>query len=171
MTDNTDIIDCPACGKKMKKIYMPEAGVNLDVCADGCGGIFFDSREFLKFDELHEDISPLEEIFKNKEFKKVDENVTRYCPVCSQAMVKNYASAKHEIQVDDCYSCGGKFLDHEELEKIRAQYSTEEERAADVIKELYSYVGQELQEFNSKYEEMQSNPSILSRIIKLKYKN
>ena len=145
MADNKDtIINCPACGKPMKKIFMPKQGVNLDVCVDGCGGIYFDNREFSKFDEPHEDISPLNEVLKDKEFAKVDENLTRVCPVCGSDMVKNFASAKQEVQVDECYHCGGKFLDYGELEKIRSQYDTEVSRADDVIKKLYSDVGVDL---------------------------
>ena len=169
MADNLQKINCPACGEEMVKIYMPQQGVNLDVCVNGCGGIYFDNREFSKFDENNEDISPLINVFENKSFNKVDETVKRYCPVCGMDMVKNYASAKHEVQVDECYACGGKFLDYSELEKIRAQYSTEKERAADVIKELYSTVGKELKNFEDKYNEEMSNPSILTRFIKMKY--
>ena len=58
MTDNLKKIKCPACGEEMVKIYMPQQGVNLDVCINGCGGIYFDNREFAKFDEESEDISP-----------------------------------------------------------------------------------------------------------------
>ena len=46
MADNLEEIYCPACGKKMEKIFMSAQGVNLDVCTQGCGGIFFDNREF-----------------------------------------------------------------------------------------------------------------------------
>ncbi|MBQ9244964.1 zf-TFIIB domain-containing protein [bacterium] len=145
MADNKDvIINCPACGKPMKKIFMPEQGVNLDVCVDGCGGIYFDNREFSKFDEPHEDITPLIKLLKDKEFQKVDESQTRVCPVCGSDMVKNYSSSQQEIQVDECYHCGGKFLDFGELEKIREQYKTEGERSADVVKKLYKDVGKEL---------------------------
>ncbi len=170
MKDNTEFeIDCPACGKKMKKIYMPEQGINIDVCVNGCGGIFFDNRELEKFDENKEDISPLISVFENKKFKKVDETDFRICPLCGQKMVKNYASAKKEVQVDECYSCGGKFLDYGELEKIRAQYETEEERASDVIYELYSQVGIELEDFKRKCAKSKMNSSFLSKLIKIKY--
>lgn len=166
MADNLESIYCPACGKRMKKIYMPEQKINLDVCINGCGGIYFDNREFLKVDEPNEDITPLIEIFEGKTFKKTYETETRICPVCGMKMVKNFASAKHEIQVDECYSCGGKFLDNQELEKIRAQYTTEEERAADVIKKLYDTVGLELQEFQQKYDERMANPALATIIAK-----
>lgn len=171
MADNKDIIiNCPACGKKMLKVYFPSQGINLDVCADGCGGIYFDNRELDKFDEKHEDITPLVEIFEGKTFQKVDESDTRICPVCGMKMVKNFAGPKHEVEIDECYSCGGKFLDNNELEKIRSQYNTEEERAADAIKELYSKAGIELAEFDLKYKkQLEGSWSISSRLIRGKY--
>lgn len=169
MADNKEIITCPACGKEMVKVYMPEQGVNLDVCINGCGGIYFDNREFQCFDEKHEDISPLAAIFENKNFIKTDENLKRYCPVCGSPMVKNFASAKHEIQVDECYACGGKFLDYMELDKIRAQYDTEEERAYDVIKNLYDNVGAELQLQKAKYDKLKIESSMLTKFIRMKY--
>ncbi len=147
MADNVDTtINCPACGKPMKKIYMPEQGVNLDVCVDGCGGIYFDNREFSKFDEPHEDITPLTEILKGKEFEKVDEGITRVCPVCGADMVKNYSGANKETVVDECYHCGGKFLDYKELDKIRSEYNTEAERSSEAINLLYREVGSKLVE-------------------------
>jgi len=167
MADNKEEIGCPACGKKMQKIYMPEQKVNLDVCTN-CGGIYFDNREFDKFDENCEDITPLVNLFENKTFAETDTSNERICPVCGMKMVKNYASANHEIQVDECYSCGGKFLDNGELEKIRAQYETEEARVSDVLAELYKYAGEELQEHQEKYAKMQKHPTIFSRLINIK---
>ncbi len=170
MADNTDIIiTCPACGKDMVKVFLPEQGINLDVCLEGCGGIYFDNREFQKVDEAHEDITPLVEVFEGKRFKKTDESETRHCPVCGSIMVKNFASSKHEVQVDECYSCGGKFLDFGELEKIRSEYATEQERGADAIKELYSAAGVYLDAFNEKYNNLAKSWSVSSILIRDKY--
>ena len=147
MADNTDmVVDCPACGKEMKKVYMKEQGIYLDVCLDGCGGIYFDNREYKKFDEKHEDISPLLEAFEGKTFKKVSESDTIICPICHQEMVKHIASAKYEIQIDDCYSCGGIFLDHSELDRIRSEYVNEQHRSADVLQKLDESIGSYLRE-------------------------
>ncbi len=148
--DNIMELRCPACGKLMTKVYLPKLDIHLDVCDKGCGGVFLDTREYLKVDEPHEDITPLIEILKDKQFKKADETQTRICPICNNIMVKNYSSAKHQIQVDDCYHCGGKFLDHSELEKIRAEYNTEKERADDVIKEYYNKYGHIKLDLNEK---------------------
>ncbi len=43
---------CPACDDELS--HLTVAGVELDICADGCGGIWFDLHEFRKFDEPHE---------------------------------------------------------------------------------------------------------------------
>ncbi len=167
MADNMEIIECPACGSKMEKIYMEAQGINLDVCLE-CGGIYFDNREFKKFDEITEDITPLVELFENKTFKQTEQYENRKCPVCGAQMVKNYSSAKKDVEVDECYSCGGKFLDNGELEKIREEYPTEEARAADVIKELYSAVGSEIIEQQKEYIRQMSKPSILTKLIRMR---
>lgn len=131
MADSKETLICPACGREMEKIFIKEHNINLDICLEGCGGIFFDNREFERFDEQHENIDDILKAIENKEFEKTDESKQRMCPVCSSIMVKNYASAKHEVQIDCCYSCGGKFLDNGELTKIRSQYPTEQERSKD----------------------------------------
>ena len=64
---------------------------------------------------------------KDKQFEEVNTTQIRYCTTCGRQMVKNFASAKHEIQIDECYGCGSTFLDYSELRKIRAQYETEAE--------------------------------------------
>ncbi len=136
MADTTKIINCPACGKEMVKIYMPEQKCNLDVCVNGCGGIYFDNREFEKFDEQHENIDEIIETLKDKNFIEVDQSKTRICPVCGGNMVKNFSSVHRKIEIDECYFCGGKFLDNDELIKIREEYPTETERSADLLKIL-----------------------------------
>ena len=53
-------------------------------------------------------------------------------------MVKNYTNLSKEVEIDDCYSCGGKFLDFGELEKIRKQNLTSNERRKEFVKHLFS---------------------------------
>lgn len=134
MAEICKFIDCPACGKLMKKIYLEEQDIIVDICLDGCGGIWFDNRELAKVDEKHEDILPITEAKKDKDFESVDVSLTRFCPHCKVPMVKNYVSAKKEIVIDECYTCGGKFFDHKELEAMRNQYDTNEQRVEDIRK-------------------------------------
>lgn len=132
MKDTYEFIKCPACGKLMKKVFLEEQGFLVDICLDGCGGIWLDNREINKVDETREDITPLENAYEGKEFLKTDKTASRDCPLCGKPMVKNNVSAKQEILIDECYFCGGKFFDKDELEQMRNQYNSNDERIADV---------------------------------------
>lgn len=149
MTDTTKVLTCPACGEKMEKIFVERANCNIDVCTNGCGGIFFDNREFKKFDEQAESIDELKKALDGKTFKSVDETYKRVCPACGMKMVKNSTSIKGNVIVDDCYNCGGKFLDYKELDKIRAEYPTEEERSKAVVDYLKANMGSEFDEMHA----------------------
>ncbi len=129
MADTKETLICPACGCEMEKVYSNEHDIYVDICTKGCGGMFFDNRELKKFDEGREDINFILSAINNKEFKRVDTTEQRTCPVCSAIMVKNHTDFSGEIEIDECYSCGGVFLDNGELLKLRSQYETEEERA------------------------------------------
>lgn len=145
MSDTYEIINCPACGKRMHKVFMESGKCSLDVCIDGCGGIFFDGQELKKFDEQHENIEELKKAIENKNFESTDETQTRVCPVCGNNMVKNYVSAKKQIQIDECYNCGAKFFDHGELTKMREEYATEEDRRQDFLSQNYNDVGMQIE--------------------------
>jgi len=99
MSDNIQKIKCPACQMEMEKIFIPSTGINIDICINGCGGIYFDNREFKHFDEVNENIQEIIDATKDKEFIKVDENVVRQCPICGTNMVKNYSSIKKQLKL------------------------------------------------------------------------
>lgn len=134
MKDTYENISCPACGKKMKKVFLNEQEFFVDVCLDGCGGIWFDNRELPKVDEKEDKITEIGEAYKGKTFAKVDKDETRFCPLCKQKMVKNNVSVKQEISIDECYACGGKFFDYNELEQMRNQYEDDVDRIRDIKK-------------------------------------
>ena len=164
MADNFKTIKCPACQNEMVKVFIPEQGINIDICLNGCGGIYFDNREFQFFDEPHENIDKIVEALEGKHFIETDESLPRTCPVCGARMTKNFGSIKKQIQVDECYACGGKFLDKGELEKIRAEYTTEAERSADILKEVYSTIGSEIIELEKENEELKGKRSCLKKL-------
>lgn len=141
MTNNFNSINCPACQKEMQQIFIPRLNMNIDICIDGCGGIYFDNRELKHFDTQNEDITEIIEALKNKTFIKVDETSSRICPVCGTKMIKNHSSVKQTIVIDECYNCGGKFLDEGELEKIRNEYHSENEKNIDTTAYIQSIIG------------------------------
>lgn len=149
MADSKEILTCPACGEKMEKVFIERSNCNIDVCTNGCGGIFFDNREFKNFDEKTEAIDEIKKTLEGKNFKPMDKTYKRICPACGMKMVKNSTSIKGEIIIDECYSCGGKFLDYKELDKIRAEFPTEEARSQAVVDYLKKNMGTEFDEMHA----------------------
>ena len=46
MADSIDTLKCPACGEEMTKVFIADKGINIDVCANNCGGIFLTAENF-----------------------------------------------------------------------------------------------------------------------------
>ena len=76
----------------------------------------------------------------------------RICPVCQAPMVKHFCSSKKLINIDECYTCGGIFLDYGELEFIRKQYATEQERINAFNEDVLPLVEVKLQETLDKFD-------------------
>lgn len=139
MADSLNELICPACGEKMEKILTQE-GLNIDICSEGCGGIWFDNREFTKFIKPQNAQEILLKL-SGKKFKKVDTDAVRECPVCHSKMVKNKYSINSPIEIDECYNCGGKFLDNNELNEIRNSEKPTDKQIEDLVKNLYKSTG------------------------------
>ncbi|MBN1815935.1 MAG: zf-TFIIB domain-containing protein [Sedimentisphaerales bacterium] len=117
---------CPACGNRLQKMSVSE--VELDVCSRGCGGIWFDNYELQKFDEPFEPTEDLLQI-EPKSGVTVDPSQRRQCPKCDNiTMLRHFFSVKHQVEIDECQSCGGVWLDYGELEAIRNLFGSEQER-------------------------------------------
>ncbi len=119
MPDTQHTLTCPACGAEMTKLFIAEKGISIDICANGCGGIYFDNQEIQEFSGENEDLSEIRKLLDGKNFMPVDETQTRICPACKTPMAKTNAFG---IQIDTCYKCGGIFLDNGEFEKIRTHF-------------------------------------------------
>jgi len=120
-------MECPACGRELKEMKAGE--IVVDVCENGCGGIWFDNYELQKVDEKHEAAGEVLLNIARDPNVKTEQGKQRSCPKCpSQLMIQRFASVKHEVEVDECVACGGIWLDYGELGKIRDQYQDEAER-------------------------------------------
>lgn len=164
MSDTLREIKCPACDNIMKKVFMSGDNFNIDICIDGCGGMFFDNRELKHFDEKAENIDEILNAISGKTFQKVNQDNLRICPACGAKMVKNNTSIKKQVQIDECYSCGGKFLDASELQALRAEYNTEAERSADVIKLINKTVGPEIKKMEEEHQEALKQRTFLKKL-------
>jgi len=103
--------------------------IAVDVCKGGCGGVWFDWLELKKVDEQYEAVGQdLLHVERDPDVQ-VDHERRRDCPRCEGiVMMRHFASVKREIEVDECAKCGGYFLDYGELNQLRDQYATEDER-------------------------------------------
>ena len=139
MADTKEIISCPACQADMEKVFIERVNFYLDICKN-CGGIFFDNREFKYFDEKHEDVGEIAQVLKDAEIKKNDTNELRICPYCHTNMVKTGVNPI----IDECYTCGAKFLDGSELEQYRNQFENDSERTASFVNILNAAIENKL---------------------------
>lgn len=119
--------DCPVCHKPMKEVMI--SGVELDYCAEGCNGVWFDAYELKKLDEMHEGAGPvLDELLQAS--RKNDARPDKLeCPKCDSAKLRRRRySAGVPLEIDECYVCGGIWLDGGELLELRKNYRSPEER-------------------------------------------
>lgn len=118
---------CPACGRELSEMKVED--IIVDVCEGGCGGIWFDQFELAKVDEKHE--SAGERLLSIEKARGIsfDHSKRRMCPRCEDTvLMRHFFSVKQQVEVDECPSCGGFWLDQGELGMIRSQYATERER-------------------------------------------
>lgn len=164
-------LKCPACGRDMKEVLIKDRNVKIDICFDGCGGIFFDNRELNQFTDTSKDIKELVDLLKDRKFDEVDENKSRQCPVCGLKMVKNFASPKKTVNIDQCYTCGGVFLDNKELSQIRGEYDNTDELRVDVEKMIEDNFGEELKKSELEAKEAEKIDTVRELLLYLGKKN
>lgn len=119
---------CPECHNSLLEIKAGD--ILVDVCHSGCGGVWFDERELKKFDEPHEfEAQAIFQAAKGKPHQKTTDAL-RHCPKCEgeAGLCRRWYDIKNQVEVDQCLYCSGIWLDLGELETIRSQYKTEQER-------------------------------------------
>lgn len=111
---------CPACFHELTQFTI--GGVTVDACEGGCAGIWFDAFELQRLDEQHEVAAAKVLHLQHNPALVVDRARKRDCPRCASVKLKrHFFSAKKQVEVDHCPSCGGYWLDTGELEKIRSE--------------------------------------------------
>ena len=118
-------MECPVCKKGMEEEDFGD--VHVDVCK-GCHGIWFDWFELSKLDEEDEGFgTALKEALEYEAGQKKRTSPIK-CPKCGMRMHQHKYQRANKIDVDECYHCGGFFLDAGELKAVRENAMTEEER-------------------------------------------
>jgi Zn-finger nucleic acid-binding protein len=123
---------CPACHAELTPATL--AGVTLDACQGGCAGIWFDRGE-LKFDPPADALGRwLDELAASRTVH-VDPAKRRNCPRCSNSvLMRHFSSATRAVAIDECPTCAGIWLDSGELEQIRSEHVSLEDRHRAMVK-------------------------------------
>jgi Zn-finger nucleic acid-binding protein len=117
-------MECPACAHGLTEIT--QSDVKVDVCKGGCGGIWFDQLEIIKFDEAEEHAGAELLNVETNPNRKVDHKRRRDCPRCTgQIMMRHRFSPGTGVEVDQCPACAGFWLDAGELGGIRGAHVDE----------------------------------------------
>lgn len=134
---------CPACSRTLRELEI--AGFTVDVCDGGCGGIWFDQFEVARFDEPHEsEGESLIDVARDPSLT-VDHSRRHNCPKCSDSvMARHFWSARKQVEIDECYVCGGFWLDCGELGSIRRLFNSDDERRAAAREYFRETIGPEL---------------------------
>jgi Zn-finger nucleic acid-binding protein len=111
---------CPACDRKLSP--MKVGSVMLDVCQDGCGGVWFDATELKKVSAEQRGRTGRIVKVKSKLDLPVDPAPARQCPHCAGiTLERRLYSLGTGVEMDCCPQCAGIWLDHGELEVIQEE--------------------------------------------------
>jgi Zn-finger nucleic acid-binding protein len=123
---------CPRTGTPLKEVEI--GGVKVDL-SEGCGGVWFDSRELAKFDEAHEtagdELAVLMEQYRNAD---VDHTARIRSPRHPEVvMMRRFYSPARNIEIDECPKSGGIWLDPGELSRLRELFPSDADRRNAVL--------------------------------------
>jgi Zn-finger nucleic acid-binding protein len=139
-------------------------GIKVDVCENGCKGIWFDQGELVHLDERNEGLGQAlqEALNYPRDNKGIRGQIM--CPKCGIPMQTHKYNRAKEVNVDECYNCGGFFLDSGELTEIRDTYMSDEEVDA-YMKKIIDAVP-EYQKAKADLEKMESRLEAINKYTK-----
>jgi len=115
-------MNCPVCVQAM---VQENFGIEVYVCESSCKGIFFDHSELQMLDKAGEGMGPAIEAALLSPRHNDANRAQLKCPRCSIPMHAHRFNRDEEVNVDECYGCGGFFLDAGELKEIRDHYMSD----------------------------------------------
>jgi Zn-finger nucleic acid-binding protein len=121
----------------MEMVEQDFGTARVDVCADGCQGIWFDWGELARLDENHEGLGEALQQALLQPPRTVERKRQLVCPRCTTPMHEHRHRLSKQVYVDECYSCGGFFLDAGELVTLRSNHLSDAEKQL-LVKQLRS---------------------------------
>ncbi|MBM4447487.1 MAG: hypothetical protein FJ023_09145 [Chloroflexi bacterium] len=152
---------CPICSKEM---VTENFGIKVDVCKNGCKGIWFDNHELEMLDERDEGLG--EALKEALHYPRANDGSRGQimCPKCSLPMFAHKYKRSKEVNIDECYNCRGFFLDSGELTEVRDTYMSDQEVDA-YLKKLINEIP-EYQKAKEDLEKMERRAEAIGRFTK-----
>jgi uncharacterized protein len=133
-------MNCPACRSSLQERHVSD--VKIDVCEEGCAGIWFDGSQIKKMDEPQD--PDAETILNLKPATDVTLQAEPHnCPKCrtnTLTRIESAKSGKKKILLEDCSKCRGVFINASVLNVLRRENPTETSRklaAAKLFEETF----------------------------------
>lgn len=157
-------MNCPRC--HIETIEMQNNDIKIQVCMEGCSGIWFDPFIFKKMDEPHESDATFLKKLSQGPSKNLDLEQKINCPRCEkQPMFRRFFSVRRAVEIDECPACAGIWLDAGELTQIYSMFETEEQRKAEADQLLADLIGEDLeQQSMASEEELEKNRKIANAL-------
>jgi hypothetical protein len=134
-------------------------GVKVQVCENGCKGMWFDQGELSQLDANNEGAGAALEAALRSPRRNEGKRGPINCPKCGIPMHTHKYKRDQEVNVDECYQCGGFFLDSGELTEIRNH------RLSDAEIQAYSdKLANALPEYKNELKEMEREKKRLAAI-------
>lgn len=118
---------CPGCESELTE--KTAGAIKVDVCHEGCGGVWFDKDELKKVDSKHEvDAEVILNVERDPSIH-ADREKIRFCPKCDdEELCIRWFDIKNQVEIDQCLHCSGIWLDTGELLTVRSQHATDADR-------------------------------------------
>ncbi|MFB6357111.1 MAG: zf-TFIIB domain-containing protein, partial [bacterium] len=157
---------CPACNRTLSAVEV--GNIEVDVCKDGCGGIWFDRFELDKVDEPQE--KPGEELLnmpRGNPDSAGSSDDERPCPQCDDIIMRQFFfTVKKEVEVDECPSCGSAWVDAGELSTIRDQFESDEARDQAFQEKINEKFGDQLKQDIKQAEQTKETGTSVAKTVK-----
>jgi Zn-finger nucleic acid-binding protein len=131
-------MQCPSCNQKLANITIAEVLIN--VCEEGCGGIWLDRGELPKIAFSGDAITQKVLAIKDKNFSKHDQ--LKKCPR-DQLLLKTKTYMEDQAVVDECPQCAGIWIDNLEeflqvVSDFRQKKNLDTKQARDYFSDEYN---------------------------------
>ncbi len=126
-------MQCPACGNEL----LPETlnNTTYHICEGACGGVWFERLELEKCEDTPMSLG--EGLQINKAACPSLNQSRRYtCPSCENIIMgRRYLDTIEDVMTDECPSCGGFWLNGDDLEEMHSQMDTPSFKTTDMMEQ------------------------------------